>query len=269
MAAGSGRVWVSSLRDAALWQVEPRSGDVRRVTTNGTPRDLAIADGRVYVVSDGPGLAVGTVTPYDAETTEKREGLTLVTCSVTAGTGYDVWASACPNVEHLVDDGGPPRIAGHTDLPYLTPRTAGRNRSCQCDMAVGYGTVWVLGDPADPRLWRLDRRNGRVRATIQMPFPVHSVAVGAGGAWVTDPLGDRVARIDPATDRVTKVIPVGRGASGVATAGGQVWVANGLEGTVSRLDPRTGRVAQTIPVGGRPAEVAAGDGAVWVTVDAA
>jgi YVTN family beta-propeller protein len=269
VAAGSGRVWASSLRGAALWQVEPRSGEVRRVTTNGSPRDLAIADGRVYVVSDGPGLAIGTVTPYDVQTTEKREGLTLVTCSITAGKGYGVWTSACPNVERLVDDGGAPRIAVETNIPYAVPHTAGRNRACQCDMAVGYGTVWVLGDPADPRLWRLDPRTGRVRATIRIPFPVQSVAVGAGGAWVTDPLGDRVARVDPATDRVTRVIPVGRGASGVATAANQVWVANSLEGTVSRLNPGTGRVVQTIPVGGRPEEVAAGDGALWVTVDGA
>jgi hypothetical protein len=48
------------------------------------------------------------------------------------------------------------------------------------ELAVGGGSPWVLGDALDPRLWQLDARTGRVRATTALGFPPTSVAVAAG-----------------------------------------------------------------------------------------
>ena len=115
-------------------------------------------------------------------------------------------------------------------------------------MAQGEGAVWVIGDAADRRLWRIDPERHRIEATIDLGFPPGGVAAGSGAVWVTDELGDRVVRIDPATNRVVGVIPVGRGAIGVATGAGSVWVADAIDHAVTRIDPLTNRVTATIPV---------------------
>ena len=98
-------------------------------------------------------------------------------------------------------------------------------------MAVGAGSVWVLGDALDRRLWRLDSRTGRMQATIALGFPPTSVAVAGGTVWITDGLHDRVVPIDIATERILPPIAVGRGASGIAAGAGAVWVANTFAGT--------------------------------------
>ncbi len=134
-------------------------------------------------------------------------------------------------------------------------------------VAVADDAVWVIGDPLDHRLWRIDPRTGRLTASIRLPSAPKDVAVGAGGVWVSSQLDDTLMRIDPATNSVSATVPVGRGASGVGVGLGSVWVANTVDGTVSRIDPRTVEVAETIDVDGNPVDLSVGDGAVWVATD--
>ena len=134
-------------------------------------------------------------------------------------------------------------------------------------IAVGAGSVWVLDDPANRRLWRIDPKRGRLIASIQLPFVPAAVAVGDGSVWVTGQLDDRVARIDPATNRIVKTIKVGREPLGVAVGDGAVWVADTLDRTVTRIDPATNRVTKTIDIGKSPTAITAGDGSVWVAAD--
>jgi YVTN family beta-propeller protein len=179
-----------------------------------------------------------------------------------------VWAAGCPFVQRLSTDAGPLRETVRVFIPYETGRRASTNRLQIRELAVGDRSLWVLGDALDRRLWRLDARTGQIQATIALPFPPRSVAVGAGVVWVTDPLGDAVVPVDPSANRVLPPIGVGHGAAGVAADAGSVWVANAIDGTISQIDSAGRRVVRTIAVGGAPHELAVGPGGVWVTIHA-
>jgi YVTN family beta-propeller protein len=268
---GAGRVWLGDYRDGALWTLEPSTGELRRVTSIGEPRDLTALGGKIYVVGDSSEVFseafTGTVARYDAVTGVRERKLDLYSCTVAGGEGV-LWSMGIFGDKRLSTDPGELRILRNVTLPYREPVSVETTRINQRDLAVGYGSVWTLGDGIDRRMWRLDRRSGRILATIELPFIPRTVAAGEGGVWVTAPLDDRVLRIDPETNAITATIPTGRGTSGVATGAGSVWVTSTIDGTVSRIDPGSAEVADQIDVGGRPREVAVGAGGVWVTADA-
>jgi len=267
----AGRVWVADYREDALWTLEPRTGELRRIASLGEPRDVSALHGKVYVVSDSAEVLTkvftGTVARYDAVTGARERKLDLYSCTVAAGEGV-VWSMGFFGDHRLSTDDGELRSVRSRVLPYRKPLSVGTTRINQRDIAIGYGSVWVLGDGIDRRLWRLDRISGRIIATIVLPFIPRTVAAGEGGVWVSAPLDDRVLRIDPETNAITDTIPTGRGTSGVATGAGSVWVTSTIDGAVSRIDPFSARIVDEIDVGGRPREVAVGAGGVWVTADA-
>jgi len=267
----AGRIWVADYREGALWTLEPRTGELRRLTSVGEPRDVTALGGKIYVVSDSQEVFAevftGTVARYDAVTGVRERKLDLYTCAIAGGEGV-VWSMGFSGDNKLSTELGELRIVGSVTLPYRERVSVETTRINQRDLAVGYGSVWVLGDGIDRRLWRLDRENGRILATIELPFIPRTVAVGEGGVWVTAPLDDRVLQIDPETNGITASIPTGRGTSGVAVGAGSVWVTSTIDGTVSRIDPRTSEVVDEIDVDGRPREIAVGAGGVWVTADA-
>ena len=66
------------------------------------------------------------------------------------------------------------------------------------ELAIGAGSLWVLGDALDRRMWRLDAHTGRIQATIELGFPPHFRGSGHGGTvWITDGLNDRSSRWTP------------------------------------------------------------------------
>jgi YVTN family beta-propeller protein len=267
VAAAPGRVWITAFRDGTLWRYTPSTGELSRVSTVGDPRDVTLLDGKAYVSADGPTFTDGTVLRYDALTGVRESGVPLSTCAIASGDGV-LWTAGCPFVERLSTGPSKLRVVNTEPIPFPRVVTASNQRMTLVDMAVGGGSVWVLGDAADHRLWRLDERTGALQATIDLPFVARAVAYGEGALWVTAQVDDIVGKVDPATDRIAQTIQVGRGASGVATGGGAVWVTNRIDGTVSRIDPKQGRVTATIPVGGAAVDVAFGDRTVWVTTDA-
>ena len=268
---GAGRVWLGDYRDGALWTLEPSTGELKRVTSIGAPRDLTALGGKIYVVGDSSEVFAqvftGTVARYDAVTGVRERKLDLYSCTVAGGEGV-LWSMGIFGDKRLSTDPGELRILGNVTLPYREPVSVETTRINQRDLAVGYGSVWTLGDGIDRRMWRLDRQTGRILATIELPFIPRTVAAGEGGVWVTAPLDDRVLRIDPETNAITATITTGRGTSGVAAGAGSVWVTSTIDGTVSRIDPGSAEVVDQIEVGGRPREVAVGAGGVWVTADA-
>jgi YVTN family beta-propeller protein len=267
VAVGSGRVWVTDLRDGSLWMVIPGTGEVTRVSSVGDPRDITLLDGKAYVSTDGPTITEGTVLRYDAVTGLREDGVALVTCSITSGEGL-VWTAGCPLVERLSTGSAKLHVVASAQIPSPRVLTASNDRVTLVDMAIGGGSVWVLGDAADHRIFRLDAHTGALQAVIPLGFVARSLAWGEGGLWVSGQIDDVAALIDPVTNRLRRVVHVGRGASGVAVGGGSVWVANNIDGTVSRIDPSSGRVTATIPVGGGAVGLAYGEGRLWVTVDA-
>jgi DNA-binding beta-propeller fold protein YncE len=190
----------------------------------------------------------------------------MVACSLAGGT-FGVWVAGCPDVQKLSTGGPAPTFRATVHIPYAARLSAANFREALAGMAQGEGAVWVIGDAADRRLWRIDPQRHRVTATIDLGFPPGAVAAGEGGVWVTDELGDRVARIDPATNRAVASIPVGRGAMGVAVGGGSVWIADATGHSLTRIDPTANRVTATVRVPASPQAVAVGDGSVWTVGD--
>ena len=263
LAVTPGGIWMADFIDGVLWRYEPGAGRPQRVTSNGEPRDLAALDGKVYVAADGPFLS-GVVARYDASTGVRQEAIERLACAVASGEGV-VWVAGCPAVQRLSTRAGPLRELRETFIPFRSPATVENRRVQFRELAIGAGSLWVLGDALDRRMWRLDARTGAFQKKIELGFPPTSAAVAGGAVWVTDGLNDRVVPVDVATGRLLPAVSVGRGASGIAAGAGAVWVANTLDGTVSRIDPETRRVVATIRVGGLPRGVAVGDQAVWVT----
>jgi DNA-binding beta-propeller fold protein YncE len=267
VSAGGGRVWVASYRDGTLWQFDPKSGDLTRIPAVGRPFAITIHDGNAFVAAVGPGQFTGNVSKFNASTGDRAGGKEMIACSLASGA-HGVWVAGCPNVQQLDTSGPTPTFRATIQVPYADPLSAANYREALAGMAQGEGAVWVIGDAADRRLWRIDPRRHRIEATIELGFPPGGVAAGAGAVWVTDELGDRVVRIDPATNRAVRAIPVGRGALGVAVGGGSVWVADATGHALTRIDPATNRVTATIRLPASPQAIAVDGDSVWTVGDA-
>jgi YVTN family beta-propeller protein len=265
VAAGASGVWAASFRDGELWRVEPRTGTVTRIPPVGAPRGLALFAGRAYVVSQGPKLGADNVTVYGAANGNRIDGIELIGYVVRAGRG-GVWTAGWLDVARLATR-GPLRITSTVRIPTRHPLDTAHDRQQLVDVGFGIGSMWVLGDAADRRLWQIDPRLRRISRTIDLSFAPGRLAIGAGSLWVTDQLGDKVVRLDPASGRAIAVIGVGAGVGGIAFGAGSIWVACALDDTVLRIDPGTNRVVASIHVGESPREVAVGGGSVWAAGD--
>jgi len=268
IATGAGNVWIGSYEDGQLWRIT-RGGSIAAVGSPvGDPRDIAYAEGRMYVAGDGPKPTEGSVVSYDAATGSQEDGIELMACSLTSGAREGLWSSGCPDTQRLEQGPQGLRVAKIVPLSFQEPLTAGNLRQCQCDMAAAGGAVWSLGDAADPRVWKLDATRARVVGEVRMPFAIgRGVAAAGDSVWVAGPLDDVVARLDARTLKVKDTIDVGRAPTTLAARGDEVWVGNWLDRTLMRIDAGTGRVNRTIELSGRPADLAFGPGGLWVAID--
>jgi YVTN family beta-propeller protein len=263
VATTAGGIWVADFREGVLWRYEPTTKSLQRISSNGEPRDIAALGDQVYVAVDG-NTSKGSVARYDAATGERIDSIEDLACALASGDGV-VWAAGCPFVDRLSTDGQRLRRLRHVFLEFQPPGIASTTRVQFRELAIGAGSLWVLGDALDRRVWRLDPRRYTLQATISLPFPPRSVVVADGTAWITDGLHDTIVPVDAHSNRVLPAIPVGRGAAGVAATAGAVWVANAIDGTVSRIDAHSHRVVATVDVGGNPSEIDAAKSGVWVT----
>ncbi len=266
LAVTPGGIWMADFTDGVLWRYEPGAGPPQRIPSNGEPRDLAALDGKVYVAADRA-LLRGVVSRYDVSTGLREDTIDRDACAIASGEGV-VWVAGCPFVQRLTTGERQLRELEIEFIPNRSPGTAENRRYQFRELAVGAGSLWVLGDALDRRMWQLNARTGDLQRTIELGFPPTSAAVAGGAVWITDGLNDRVVPVDIETGKALASVPVGRGASGITAGAGAVWVANTLDGTVSRIDPETRRVTETIRVGGLPRAVAVGDKTVWVTAHA-
>jgi hypothetical protein len=126
-------------------------------------------------------------------------------------------------------------------------------------VAVGAGTVWVLGVPSADVLVGVDPASGHVLGTIRLPAAGTGVVSGPGGTWVTTDAGVLVG-IDVARGALGPIVRFGRGRVAAAAGTDATWVSSS-DGRIVRLD-RRGRVTATIDGGGGP--IAVDGGSVWV-----
>ena len=259
-------VWVANHDDGTVWRIDPagRAAPLK-VQAHGKPADLAVFPevGDTFV-SNGPQDAnialLQRANGQPDQILRLFTGLAFPASARVAVGPSGLWIAAPDGrVGRFVPGAG---FAGNATLPKPTDERADVFFS---GLAVSRDSTWVIGDPNQPSLWRIDAGTGRLAQTIRLPYAPRDVAVGAGGVWVTSQLADRLLRIDPASGRITADVPTGRGAAGVAVGAGSVWVANAVDHTVMRIDPRNLHVLRTIPVDGAPDDLAVGDGSVWLT----
>jgi predicted Ser/Thr protein kinase len=282
VAADAAGVWVANHDDGTVWRIDARTnGVILRSAARGVPADLA-----TIAANPGQGVSAGSAVvvngPSDP-TVALIDGATGVPSVFSlAGGGPNFGISGSP------PGAGSPRVAagpsgiwvarsdrqvGRLDITtnasglvqprFIPPPRDELGDSFFSGIAVGEGGVWVLGDPNDHALWRIDQATGKLAATIRLPLAPTDVAVGDRAVWVTSELEDRLARIDPATNKIT-TIAAGEGAGGVAVGAGSVWVADEVGGAIRRIDPRTLRVIDTIRLDSIPVDLAVGNGVVWV-----
>ena len=266
LAIGESGVWVANRSDGTVSRIDAETNRVTLVArAHGAPADIAVSS-RHVIVTKGPveaGVAVvDAATGAEEDLFSLASGSFFGSPSVAAGES-GVWVATGDRRVGRLD------LTNGTLVPQVVIRQPPDERSDTVFSAVAVSEhgVWVVGDPLDRSLWRIDPSTGQLVVTIRLPFAPKDVAFGAGSVWVTSQLDDTLSRIDPVTSEIAKTIPVGEGAAGVAFGAGSVWVANAVEGTVSRVDPRTLRV-ETIDVDGYPDDVAVGADAVWVTAHA-
>ena len=276
IAVGAGRVWMTSLPDSILWRVDPKTSETTRISVGATPLGVAVKNGASFgqptagAASSGLVFVAGSdgVTMVDPASGQRTGTIPTSDATVIASGRDGVWAMA-GTADRLVDTAfGVGTVTARVPLTPAVPADEAHARDDEAGIAVGEGSVWVLGDLVDRHLWRLDPVSRRVAAVMAVPFAPGGVAAGLGAVWVTAQLDDRVLRIDPATNRIVATIGVGRSPWGIAAGAGAVWVANTVDGTVSRIDPSTNRVVETIPVGASPKMLAVGEGSVWVAAHA-
>lgn len=258
----AGFVWVTHM-GGTVSEIDPRSATAKVIRVAGTAVDVADVGSLAAVVSGPPS---NSVTVIDASYGEISGVVPLPGAPSVSSTatsfGADVWV-ANPNAHELDRLVAPyTEVAARIALP-AGPRARHGPRRYN-GIAVGAGSVWVVGDTRDPTLWRVDPTTQRVIATIALPFAPRDVAAGSGGIWLVDRRNDTVVRVDPRTNRIAATIRVGRGPSAVAIGEGVVWVSNELDGTVSRIEPKRNVVDRTISVGSAPIDLAAGLGSLWV-----
>jgi YVTN family beta-propeller protein len=282
LAAGASGVWVANHDDGTVWRIDPRTDAITmRSSVHGAPADVAIIPAALGAsLGASPGSVAVVNGPGDPNVAEIDASTGAVTAyNIFGGSPYAVVGTPSGINSPRVAAGpsgiwvaGPDRAVGRSVIvggkliePLLiaAPRDE-REDSYLSGIAVGAGGVWVVGDPVDPVLWRIDPATGRLAATIRLPFAPTDVAVGDGGVWVTSELDDRLERIDPSTNQVTATIPVGRGAGTVAVGDGWVWVADEFDGSISRVDPRTMRIGETIKLGMIPVDLGVANGVLWV-----
>ena len=279
LAADASGVWVANHDDDTVWRIDPRTDAITmRSSVQGAPADLAIiptgtvASPGSAVIVNGPGdpsilgidAATGIVTAYNMGGTPFPSALPgslsgYGSPRLAAGPS-GVWVARPDSVVGRFDVN-----AGKLVERLLITRAHDETQASYVSaIAVGAGAVWVVGDPVDPALWRIDPESGRVVAMIRLPFAPTDVAVGDGAVWVTSELDDRLERIDPVTNQVSATIPVGRGAGAIAVGAGAVWVADEVDRAISRVDPRAMRVTATIKLDLTPVDLSVANGVLWV-----
>jgi serine/threonine-protein kinase len=219
----AGFVWVTHV-GGTVSEIDPRSATAKIIRVVGTPEDVADVGSLAAVVSGPPS---NSVTVIDASYGEisgvvPLPGAPLVSSTATS-FGADVWV-ANPNAYELDRLVAPyTQVAARITLP-AGPRARHEPRRYN-GVAVGAGSVWVVGDTRDPTLWRVDPATQRVVATIALPFAPLDVAAGSDSVWLVNRRDDKVVRIDPNGEGVVRTIQIGNRPEGVAIEKGMVFVA--------------------------------------------
>ena len=218
----------------------------------GPENDFAVAAaGGIWVTGVPPGLV-----RYEAATCEITHRIKLGSAVVQAldATPGRVWVTGLEPDLLLVFDDRTGDLVDRVDLPAAPLR--------ESSVAANGHVAWVLVDPDDPFLARVDTDTGEV-TRLPAPEDPASVRYGAGSLWVTT--WNTVERLDPVTGKRQSSMVTGLASSFLTFAYGAAWVLGQVDGTVFRVDAATEEVT-AIPSSTRAVnggDIAASDGFVW------
>jgi DNA-binding beta-propeller fold protein YncE len=212
---------------------------VARIDLPGKPRQLAVADDGLWVVTDR-GLH-----RIDPAANRLVASVPVGTATVEAGglavSGDAVWVPGERSRSLWRVDRASGRIAGRVGLGQVLYGPVG--------VAASGDTVWVTccalrhGERPAGTLLRVDGHRGRVTHRVPVPDGPLAVAAGRDGVWVGTGSG-ALLQVDPASGRVRRRVPPAdpRGrVQALSPAPGVLWVADTGAGAIRRLDPAAGR----------------------------
>jgi streptogramin lyase len=228
LAVGEGAVWLVEPASASLTRYALGSGRISERRPFGAGRApvlMAVGEGFVWVVLDGPDPALAKVHP---RTMRVVRWIALASAGGVAVGAGRVWV-------------GDPDRGLVRGLDPATGRGVGppaRVGTGTAGLAVGEGSLWVLNWDRD-LVTRVALGPGRrVSAPVPAGRDAFDFAVGAGSVWVTNRDPGTVTRIDAWSGRPSgRPIRVGESPKGVAVLAGSAWVANSGSRSVTRLTP--------------------------------
>jgi class 3 adenylate cyclase/streptogramin lyase len=284
VALGEGSVWLASVRDRSVYDVDPETLRPRNhISMPEQPLEIAVGAGSVWVTSPT------TLYRIDPITRRIVDRIALGGCGPSGFCTTDVAA----------DDGTV--VATHYDderLIHLDPAREGSDRrhlvSRPVAVAVGHGAVWILHDD-QANVFLIERIDiGAGTSTEQrlpleaygplqclehdvgLAFPAElcaAITVGRRSVWVATP-GDEVSwlwHLDPddghPMDVGVEIDCCATAMVGTADLLGTIWIGRS-SGDIMQV-PEVGGVPSddVIAIGAPVTDVAIGYGGIWVSVD--
>ncbi len=180
-------VWVANRGDGTVWRIDPTTNAVSlKTSAHGEPTDLAVTPTRAFVVN-GPQDA--NITVIDGATGREENVISLASGGFFQGSapigadGADVWLGGADRRVSRLNV-----VTATLERPlFIAPPADEGSDAYFSSVAVADGDVWVIGDPLDHRLWRIDAETGTLRATVPLPFAPKDVAVGSGAVCGSEP----------------------------------------------------------------------------------
>ena len=262
IASGDGHLWVASLGNQTLAEVDPASGSLQVVGTPAAPTGVAFGANRVWVTfgfSSDPGQRIGELDPNGGG------GLSPASIDVPAGsypiavTEAGIW---------IVDRLGS-TVRHYDSVSGATNTIALPDGSGPVAISAGATSLWVAAG-RDPEVFRIDAADGKtVSFDTGTDVPTAVAVAPDGTVWIaSSSTGSVIALGSDGSTRIHRSI-VGRcpGPSAIVATRDAVYVSCSNGDSVARLDPATGGVVRTLAVSGTPGPLGVdGAGRVWVGV---
>lgn len=227
------------------------------LTVDGGMDWVALAGGSAWLSND-------SLVRLDGRTGREisRTALTGPTC-LAPDVGFGaLWVGVCSAPAQVLKvDPATGKVLSVTTLP------ASESLQEESSVAAGAGSVWVLTPTY--QLVEISPTSGKIVTTAAAPTGSSAVRATDDALWVTNSVGNTLARLDPRDLRPVATIEVGEGPRFLAVGAGAVWTLDQASGTVTRVDPATNSVVATVRVdegaiqGG---DIAVGGGFVWARV---
>lgn len=269
LASGGDKLWVVSVTNKTLLEVNPATGAVEVFGTPSSPTGVAYANGLVWVTfgfSSDAHLRVGVLDPAETAPVVDSAPFTVPDGSypITVAGGR-VWV-ADPMGSTLT---GYDPVTEQTDSLPLPPASgpidiaaAESGPSRYIWIAAGRQESVFVVDSVHPK-----RRIKTFGTGGESPT---AIAVGRdGSAWIASEQNDSVLSLTPSGSTQLHKVLGGRcdGPSGIAATAEEVWVSCGVSQTILALNPSDGSIESELEVQGSPGAVSVDTkGAVWVAL---